>query len=42
LTVISPIEDTPAYQAGIKANDKIIEIDGEPTKGITLDEAVNI
>ncbi len=42
LTVISPIEDTPAYQAGIKANDKIIKIDGESTKGINLDEAVNI
>jgi carboxyl-terminal processing protease len=42
LTVISPIEDTPAYQVGIKANDKIMEIDGESTKGITLDEAVNI
>jgi carboxyl-terminal processing protease len=42
LTVISPIEDTPAYLAGIKVNDRIIEIDGESTKGITLDEAVNI
>ena len=42
LTVISPIEDTPAYHAGIKANDKIMKIDGESTKGITLDEAVNI
>lgn len=42
LTVISPIEDTPAFLAGIKANDKIIEIDGESTKGFTLDEAVNI
>lgn len=42
LTVISPIEDTPAYKAGIKANDKIMEIDGESTKGITLDEAVNL
>jgi carboxyl-terminal processing protease len=42
LTVISPIEDTPAYIAGIKANDKILEIDGETTKGISLDEAVDI
>lgn len=42
LTVISPIEDTPAYQAGIKAGDDIIEIDGELTKGMSLDEAVNI
>jgi len=42
LTVISPIEDTPAYQAGVKTGDNIMEIDGEPTKGMTLDEAVNI
>lgn len=42
LTVISPIEDTPAYNAGIKTDDKILEIDGESTKGISLDEAVNI
>lgn len=42
LTVISPIEDTPACKAGIKAGDVILEIDGEPTKGMTLDEAVNI
>lgn len=42
LTVISPIEDTPAYQAGIKTGDDIIKIDGESTVGMTLDEAVNI
>jgi carboxyl-terminal processing protease len=42
LTVISPIEDTPAYRAGIKAGDYIMEIDGESTEGIALDEAVNI
>ncbi len=41
LTVISPIEDTPAYKAGIKAGDQIVEIDGESTAGITLREAVN-
>jgi len=40
LTVISPIEDTPAYKAGIKAGDKIIKIDGKSTANITLDEAV--
>jgi carboxyl-terminal processing protease len=39
LTVISPIEDTPAWKAGIKAGDKIIEIDGESTKGFSLVEA---
>ncbi|UCG78422.1 MAG: S41 family peptidase [Nitrospirota bacterium] len=41
LTVIAPIEDTPAYNAGIKAADKIIKVDDEPTKDMTLLEAVN-
>jgi carboxyl-terminal processing protease len=42
LTVISPIEDTPAFRAGIKAGDKIIKIEGEPTKDMTLEGAVGI
>ena len=40
LTVISPIDDTPAYHAGILAGDRIVKIDGELTRGITLMEAV--
>ncbi|NOX19665.1 MAG: S41 family peptidase [Nitrospirae bacterium] len=40
LTVIAPIEDTPAWRAGIKAGDKIIKVDGESTKDMTLFEAV--
>lgn len=39
LTVISPIEDTPAWQAGVKSGDKIISIDGDSTKGLSLVEA---
>ncbi|MDZ4660274.1 MAG: S41 family peptidase [Pseudomonadota bacterium] len=39
LTIIAPIEDSPAWKAGIKAGDKIIEIDGVVTKGLTLVEA---
>lgn len=39
LTVISPIEDTPAWEAGIKAGDRIVEINGESTKGLSLAEA---
>jgi carboxyl-terminal processing protease len=39
LTVISPIEDTPAYIAGIKAGDKIVSINGESTKGFNLVDA---
>jgi carboxyl-terminal processing protease len=42
LTIISPIEDTPAYRAGVKAGDRIVEIDGKTTEGMGLDEAVNI
>jgi carboxyl-terminal processing protease len=41
LTVVSPIEDTPAFHAGIKAGDQIIRIDGKSTKDITIVEAVN-
>ncbi len=39
LTIISPIEDTPAWKAGIKAGDKVVAIDGQTTKGFTLVEA---
>jgi carboxyl-terminal processing protease len=40
LTIVSPIEDTPAWKAGVKAGDIIVKIDGEVTKDITLSEAV--
>lgn len=40
LTVISPIDDTPADRAGIKASDIILKIDDKSTLNITLDEAV--
>lgn len=38
--VISPIEDSPAFKAGIKAGDLITRLDSTPVKGMTLDEAV--
>lgn len=41
LTVISPIEGTPAYRAGMKAGDRIVMIDGMSTEGITTTEAVS-
>ncbi|HDH02582.1 MAG TPA: PDZ domain-containing protein, partial [Nitrospirae bacterium] len=40
LTVIAPIEDTPAWKAGIKAGDKIIKVEGESTRDMTLFEVV--
>lgn len=40
LTVVSPIEDTPAYKAGIKANDQIVKINSDFTKDMTLTDAV--
>ena len=42
LTIVSPIEDTPAFKAGLKPGDKIIKIDGESTKNITLLKAVKM
>jgi carboxyl-terminal processing protease len=41
LTVIAPLEDTPAYKAGIKAGDKIIKINSEFTKDMGIHDAVS-
>ena len=40
LTVVTPIEDTPAFQADIQPGDQIIRIDGKPTKDLSIREAV--
>jgi len=40
--VISPIDDTPASKAGVKAGDYIVKINGEQVQGKTLMEAVNL
>src|SRR5271168_1437002 len=40
LTVVAPIEDTPAYHAGIKAGDQIIKIEDDFTKDMSLTDAV--
>jgi carboxyl-terminal processing protease len=42
LTVVSPIEGTPAYKAGMKAGDVIIMIEDKPTKDLTIREAVKL
>ncbi|MFC1517036.1 S41 family peptidase [Candidatus Margulisiibacteriota bacterium] len=41
LTVISPIEGTPAFRMGLKAMDRIIKVDGKDTEGMSLEEAVS-
>ncbi|MBL1277334.1 MAG: S41 family peptidase [Ectothiorhodospiraceae bacterium] len=40
--VISPIDDTPAMHAGVKAGDLVIRLDEKPVKGLTLHQAVKI
>ena len=42
LTVVSPIEDTPAFRAGVHSGDQIIKIDKDFTKDMTLMEAVKL
>jgi len=39
--VVSPIDDTPAYKAGVKAGDLITHLDGKPVIGLTLNDAVD-
>lgn len=40
LTIVTPIEDSPAWKAGLKAGDRIVKIEDELTKDITLSDAV--
>ena len=42
LTIISPIEDTPAFKAGLQAKDKIVKIEDQSTRDMTLSEAVKL
>ncbi len=42
LIIVSPIEGTPAYEAGIKAKDKILSIDDIPTEGMNIEDAVRL
>jgi carboxyl-terminal processing protease len=40
IVILEPIEGTPASRAGLKRGDRIVKIDGQPTQGLTLQEAV--
>lgn len=40
--VISPIDDTPAQRAGLKAGDLIVRMDGKPVKGMSINDAINV
>ncbi len=40
LTIVAPIEKSPAWQQGIRSGDRIIKIEGELTKGKTVDDAI--
>ena len=41
IKIISPIDDTPAAKAGIKAGDLIVEVDGAPVRGMALQKAID-
>lgn len=42
VTVISPIEESPAFKAGLKSGDKIIKVDGQTTKDMSIMDAVKL
>ncbi len=42
ITIVSPIEGTPAYRVGLQSGDKIVKIEGKSTKNMTLVEAVKL
>jgi carboxyl-terminal processing protease len=41
IIITTPLEDTPAFRAGVKSGDRIVEIDHEVTAGMTLDQAID-
>ncbi len=41
LTIVSPLEDSPSYKAGIMADDRIVDIDGKSTQGLTVEDCID-
>ena len=41
-TIVTPMDDSPAFRAGVMSGDKVIAIDGEPTEGKTVDESIEM
>lgn len=42
VTIVTPLDESPAYRAGVMAGDRIIEVDGESTMGMSLDAVINL
>jgi carboxyl-terminal processing protease len=42
LQIVSPLEDSPAFRMGIMAEDKVVEIEGKPTLGLTVDQCIDL
>ncbi len=42
LTVVSPLEDSPAFKLGLMADDRIVEIEGKSTFGLTADDCIDL
>ncbi|RMH13980.1 MAG: S41 family peptidase [Planctomycetota bacterium] len=42
LTIVNPMDDSPALAAGLRADDRVIAIDGTPTQGLSVDECVDL
>jgi carboxyl-terminal processing protease len=40
-TILSPLDDSPAWRAGIHADDRVVEIDGQSTQGLSVDECID-
>lgn len=42
LTIVSPLEDSPAFRAGLMADDRVTEIDGKTTQNLSIDECIKL